>query len=212
LTPRYQAVISAEIAGKITILNFREGERFQNGKKLAEIKCAQHKARYDKANAELTITIRQHQANLRLMELKSIGSHEVDIAQANVSKARADVAFWKDVKTKCVIIAPFSGRVAKLHVHEHEYVAEGDKLMKIVDDHNLEIELLVPSDWQTWLKPGLGFNINIDETSKDYPAEVSMTGAQIDPVSQSFKVIGKIKGHFPELLPGMSGSVIFLDR
>jgi membrane fusion protein, multidrug efflux system len=209
LTSRYQAVISAEFAGKIKLLTFREGERFKKGKKLAEFECAEHQARYNKARAELTIRIKKHQANRRLQELRSIGSHEVEIALANVHKGKAEVALWQAIKKKCVIIAPFPGRVTKLYVHEYEYVAEGDPLMEIMNDRNLEIELIVPSSWQTWLRAGIGFNINIDETSQEYPAEVSIPGAEINSESQSFKVIGKIKGYFPELLPGMSGSVTF---
>jgi membrane fusion protein, multidrug efflux system len=212
LTPRYQAVISAELSGKVKLLTYREGESFRKGRKLVEFECAEKKARLNKARAEQTIMSKKLHASLRLQQLGSIGNHKVDIARANVSKAKAEVDYWQAIKNKCIITAPFSGRVAKHHVHEYEYVSEGDPLIKIVNDLNLEIDLIVPSNWQSWLKPGIGFNINIEETGGDYPAEVYIPGAEVNPDSQSFQLIGRIKGRFPELLPGMSGIVTFSPR
>ena len=67
----------------------------------------------------------------------------------------------------------------------------------------------MPSAWLRWLKTGFAFSVAVDETGKTYPATVVRTGARVDPVSQSIKVIGRITENAPELIPGMSGPVDF---
>ncbi len=65
----------------------------------------------------------------------------------------------------------------------------------------------MPSVWLRWLKVGSGFDVQIDETRKTYPAKFTRIGARVDPVSQSVKVAAAIHGRFPELMAGMSGKV-----
>ncbi|MBF0420967.1 MAG: efflux RND transporter periplasmic adaptor subunit [Magnetococcales bacterium] len=209
LTPRRHAVLSAELDGKIKSMSFREGESFKQGQTLVEFDCSEDMAWLRKAQAELKIEQKKHQAKLRMSEMKSIGALDVEISEATVEKARAEIALREARLKKCVIVAPFPGRIAESIAFAHEYISNGKPLMKIVDESNLEMELIVSSHWWKWLKRGVEFKIHIDETNQDYPAETLSLGAEINPVSQSFKVIGRIKGDFPELLPGMSGSVTF---
>jgi membrane fusion protein (multidrug efflux system) len=78
-------------------------------------------------------------------------------------------------------------------------------LLDVLDDRNLDVELIVPSRWIGWLKPGYRFQVHIDETEKDYSARISRLGGRVDPVSQSIRVSGEITDPATELLAGMSG-------
>ena len=100
-----------------------------------------------------------------------------------------------------------AGRVAEQKVREQQYVQPGQPLLDILDDSVLELEFLVPSVWLRWLTVGGGFEVQIDETRKTYPARFIRIGARVDPVSQSVKVAATIDGIFPELIVGMSGRV-----
>ncbi len=62
-----------------------------------------------------------------------------------------------------------------------------------------------PSRWLGWLKPGYAFQVHIEETDKTYPAEITRVGGRVDPVSQTIKVFGKIRGDAADLMAGMSG-------
>ena len=119
----------------------------------------------------------------------------------------AEVGAQQAVLGKCAISAPFAGRIAEQKVREQQYVQPGQALLDILDDSVLELEFLVPSSWLSWLKVGAGFQVDIDETKKTYPAKFIRIGARVDPVSQSVKVAAAIDGKFPELIAGMSGRV-----
>lgn len=207
LAPRRYTTISAEVGAKIKRIGVAEGASFRAGQPLVELDCSIQQAQLQKAKAVLDAAQKTFTSNKRLDELRSIGKVELDVSEAEVNKAKADVAAGSVVLSKCVIPAPFAGRVAEQKAREQQYVQPGQPLLDILDDSVLELEFIVPSRWLPWLKPGSAFQVHIDETNKSYPAKVQRIGARVDPVSQSVKLSAAISGHFPELIAGMSGRV-----
>ena len=208
LMPRRYTTIAAEIGAKVSSLPVPEGGAFRAGQMLVQFDCSIQKAQLDKAQAELEGAEQTLQSNLRLEQLNSVGQLELDLSKSAVGKAKAEVGANKAVLAKCQVAAPFAGRVAEQKVREQQFVQPGQALLDILDDSVLELEFLVPSVWLRWLKVGGGFEVQIDETRKNYPAKFTRIGARVDPVSQSVKVAAAINGKFPELIAGMSGKVL----
>lgn len=212
LTPKRYTTISAEIGARISRIHVGEGASFRAGQALISFDCSIQRAQLGKSQADLAAAEKTFAANKRLAELNSVGSVEVETSQALARKAAADVQMSRTLLNKCVVGAPFSGRIAEQKAREQQYVQPGQPLLEILDDSSLELEFLVPSRWLIWLRPKTSFVVRIDETGRSYPATVLRTGARIDPVSQSVKVKGVIAGRFPDLLAGMSGVVSFPQR
>jgi RND family efflux transporter MFP subunit len=209
LSPVRSTVLSTEIPGKIGDLTVREGDRFTEGQKLVVIDCTLHKARLDKAQAQLQGARKSYQVHSRLDKLGSNSGLEMENSIAQLAAAEAEVAMMRSFVEHCAVPAPFAGRVVELKVKRHQFVGEGHELLEILDDRELEVELAVPSRWLPWLTPGVPFVLHLDETGRQYPAKVVRLAARIDPVSQSIKIFGTIAGSFPELLAGMSGNATF---
>jgi len=207
LAPRRFTTVAAEIGAKVSRVAVAEGSAFRAGQVLVSFDCSLQQAQLQKAKAVLGAAERTFSANKRLDELNSVGKVELQASEAELGKARADVAANTVLLSKCAIPAPFSGRVAEQKVREQQYVQPGQALLEILDDSVLELEFLVPSRWLAWVKPGYAFQVRIDETGKTYPAKVQRIGARVDPVSQSIKLSAAIDGRFPELIAGMSGRV-----
>lgn len=207
LSPRQFTTLAAEIGARISQLPLREGATFKKGELLVRFDCTMQQALLNKARAELSAAGHTYTANQRLAALGSVGNVELSLSEAAQQKARAEVGAQQAVLDKCAITAPFSGRIAEQKVREQQFVQPGQALLEIIDDSVLELEFLVPSLWLSWIKPGLGFEVEIDETGRRYPATFTRIGARIDPVSQSIKVVAVIDGSHPELLSGMSGRV-----
>lgn len=207
LLPRRFTTLAAEIGAKINRLPVQEGGSFKTGQLLVSFDCAMPQAMLQKARAELQGVVQTHKANKRLAELNSVGLVELEQSGAAVAKVTAEVGAQLAVLGKCTIKAPFAGRIAEQKVREQQYAQPGQPLLDILDDSTLELEFLVPSSWLGWLKVGQGFQVDIDETHKSYPAKFIRIGARVDPVSQSIKIAAAINGKFPELIAGMSGRV-----
>ena len=205
LTPRQYTTLSSEMAGRIDRIATQVGAHFQKGDVLVEFDCAVQHAQLQRAQAVQTQAEKTFTIDQRLVALKSMGQLELDVAGAEVEKAKADVAAATAVTSKCTIAAPFSGITVEQKVRAFQYTTPGQALLDVLDDHGLEIELIAPSRWLSWLKPGHGFAVHIDETDKTYAAKITRLSGRVDPVSQSIKVIGEITGEAPELMAGMSG-------
>ena len=207
LRSRQVTSLSSELPAKIEKITLREGFRFEEGRVLIKLDCALIKAQHEKTKAVLVSTEKKYSVEKRLLELNSTGELDVQNAEAEMGKALADMEAGRVRLSKCVIRAPFSGRIVERKMGEHQFAQVGKEIIRIIDDKNLEIAFIVPSHWVTWLKPGYKFLYRVNETGKEYPAKVVQRGAQVDAVSRSIIMIGRtIDGH-KELIPGMSGIV-----
>lgn len=207
LAPYRSTTLAAEIGAKIRSLPVKEGGAFKSGQSLVSFDCSLQQAQLNRARAALSGAEATYKGNQRLMEFGTIGKIEMEVSETEVAKSRADVGTTSTMLSKCNIPAPFSGRVAELKVREQQYVQPGQPIMEIIDDSVLEIEFLVPSKWLAWIKAGTKLSIAIDETRKDYPAQIQRISARVDPVSQSVKLVATIDGRYPDLIAGMSGRI-----
>lgn len=212
LTSRNAVTISSELAARIATLSVREGDSFRAGQLLVGFDCSLYQSQLRKAEASIEAAAALVQSNLRLVELNSIGKFELAQAQAKLKEAQAEAASTRTVVSRCNILAPFNGRVAKRHAATHQYTSPGAPLLDILETGQLEVQMIVPSKWLAWLKPGAAFSVEVEELGKTFPAKVRRLGAQIDPVSQSVAVVGVIDSHHDALLPGMSGWAIYPQR
>ena len=208
LSPRRYTTLAAEIGAKVSRLPVAEGGAFKQGQVLIVFDCSMQAAQLNKAKAALSGADKTYSANKRLAELGSVGKLEMDVSEAEVAKNRAEVSSMGALLSKCSVAAPFAGRVAEQKIREQQYAQPGQALLEILDDSVLELEFIAPSRWLSWLKIGYGFQVQIDETNKSYPAKVLRIGAKVDPVSQSVKLAAAIDGKFPELIAGMSGKIL----
>jgi RND family efflux transporter MFP subunit len=212
LTSRNAVTISSELAARVAMLSLREGDFFRAGQPLVVFDCSLYQSHLRKAEASIEAASALVQSNLRLAELNSIGKFEVEQAQAKLKEAQAEAVTARTVVSRCSVNAPFNGRVAKRHVAAHQVVSPGTPVLDILEAAQLEVQMIVPSKWLAWLKPGTAFTVEVEELGKSFPAKVRRLGAQIDPVSQTVSVVGVIDSNQPVLLPGMSGWATFPAR
>ena len=206
-----QAALASQVQGRISQLPFKEGQRFKKGALLVALDCSKYEAELASAQAEHRGKKKTYENNLRLAEHDSVGTLELDISQAEAEKAFAAVSAAQVNVKGCTVRAPFSGRVVKMIVNEHENVFPNDQLISLLDDSLLEIELILPSRSLAWLKVGTQFEYAVDETGLRYPAAVQDIGASVDPASQTVKVKGLFRTQPDNVLAGMSGTASFAE-
>ena len=201
-------VLSAEMPGRINYIALQDGDTFQEGQLLMAFDCSLQEAQLEKADAQLSAAENTREGLERLAELNAIGLVELRNSEAEVLKARADVTYLQVMISRCQIMAPYDGRVIQHTVREHQTVQASQELIEIIDNARLALELLVPSQWLSWLTPGYRFEVQIEDTAKTYPVRLLRTAARVEAVSQTVRAVAEVDGDFPELLPGMSGTVL----
>ncbi|MBB5730868.1 efflux RND transporter periplasmic adaptor subunit [Sphingomonas prati] len=204
-----EAVIASRITARITSMPYKLGQSFGSGAVLASFDCSQARAQLNAANAATAAYRKTYETNVELDAYKAIGTNDVAVSKANMAKAAAEATAISSGLTDCAIRAPFAGRVVEQVAHQHEVAASGAPLMKIQNGNELEVQLIVPSRWLTWLTPGTPFRFKIDETGATLNASITRLGASVDPVSKTLRVIGFLNRGTGTVLPGMSGSAQF---
>jgi len=209
VVPEREAILSSDIQGRITGTPVRPGQSFKAGQLLMQLDCSELEARRQGAEALLSSSRRIEEAKRKLAQLGSVSELEVALAEADAAKAQAEATLYRVQASRCSIKAPFAGRVVERYVQSAETVVAGQKLLAIIDDGSLQAEVLVPSSWLRWLKPGQNFKIQVDETGQIYDLQVRDIGARVDSVSQSIPVYGLFVTPPEGLLAGMSGVAVF---
>lgn len=206
---RNEAMISTDLNFTIKELPFREGQRFAEGDVLAAFDCRDLEAQVKSAEAGLRAEKLTQDNNARLAKSRAVGKFEVEMSAAKRDQAEAELEAYKAKMSRCIIHAPYAGRIAFLRARIYEIPEPNQPLMQIVGEDDLEIETLLPSRWLRWVRPGVPFKITIDEIGDTRRAEVTRIAAVVDPVSQTVKVMGRLSDGTLGVLPGMSGPVAF---
>jgi membrane fusion protein (multidrug efflux system) len=209
---KQQPVISSEIAARVERVPLHDGEYFKKGDLLLSFNSELLSAQKDKAKAELDAAMLKLENSRQLEQLKAIGTLEVSLAEVEVKRRRAEMKITDIALSRCLIRAPFNGRVVARHIDEHESVAPNQKLLDIVSTDQVEIEVMGPSKWLTWLSPGQSFSVRIDALSFETEAKVISVGAVVDPVSGMVKFHGQLVKTTTNLLPGMMATVVLTGR
>ena len=207
-----EAVLSAEIAGRILDIPFDVGDTFAEGDTLVQFDCALYQAQLNGAQAALAGAYRTLANNRQLAALNSIGQLDVQLSEAAVVEAQAQVDSSEVITERCTMLAPYGGRVLDRLVNPFESVEAGQQLIAIADDGRPKITVIVPSVWLRWLEPGTGFQFNVDETGETHAATVESLGARIDPVSQTIEITARLGADATGLIIGMSGTATFPNR
>ena len=203
-----QATLSAEITARIVALPGREGDSFKKGDTLVAFDCEIFEAQRDKVQAELKGAQAKLENDRELEKSRSIGALEVVLSEVAVQRAKAEMRMAQINTDRCVIKAPWPGRVLQRKAQELEVAKLNQEVLSIVSTDTMEVMAIVPGQWVRSLKHGQAFEVRIDETGSRHNAEVVAIGSQVDAVSQTINVRGRI-ARDAKLLPGMTGSAYF---
>lgn len=209
LSPVQNAVLAARMSGRIEEIRVKDGETFSKGDVLIRFDCRRAEAMAARARATYDKKSRIAQNTAELVKFKSASPLEAEVARAEAAEAQAEVRLAQTEVDRCVIAAPFSGRVAEVKAKAHETLAEGTPILEVLDDAELEIEMVAPAALIPKLTPKSRFSVRVEDIDRVFPAEIVRLGGKLDPVSRTIKLYGRLLERAPELKAGMSGAALF---
>ena len=204
-----EAVLSSELAARIENIAVKEMQRFKKGDLLIQFDCSLYEAQKDVVSANANGALIKLKSDEQMLQMRSIGKYELELSISEYEKAKSELRIAELNVERCQIKAPFDGAVEEVVVNTFETIQPQVELMKIIQTDILELEMVVSSEWISWLTIGHPIKVYIDEIQKDFNASISGIGANVDPVSQTIQLKGTITDASPALLPGMSGRVVF---
>ena len=204
-----EAVLSSELAARINSISVKEMERFKKGDLLIQFDCSLYEAQKDVVRANENSALIKLKSDEQMLQMRSIGKYELELSISEYEKAKSELRIAELNVERCEIRAPFDGAVEEVVVNAFESIQPQVELMKIIKTDVLELEMVVSSEWVSWLTIGHPINVYIDEIQEEFNASISGIGANVDAVSQTIQLKGTITNASSALLPGMSGRVVF---
>ena len=204
-----EAILSSELAARIENIAVKEMQRFNKGDLLIQFDCSLYEAQKDVVSANSNSALIKLKSDEQMLQMRSIGKYELELSISEYEKAKSELRIAELNVERCQIKAPFDGAVEEVIVNTYETIQPQVELMKIIQTDILELEMVVSSEWVSWLKIGHPIKVYIDEIQKEFNASISGIGANVDAVSQTIQLKGTITDTSPALLPGMSGRFVF---
>ena len=205
LSPEVETILVSQMAGTILTLKASLGAAVTKGSTIVAFDCKEGQAKLRMAEAEFTSARETLETKKRLRKLEAAGDLEVSVASAAMDRASAAIGVSQAQLSQCMVAAPFSGRIVKVHVKPYQGVNIGTPLVELVNDGPLKLRLNVPSKLLRTLRIDTPFEVDIDETGKTYPAKVTAINGRVDAVAQTIELEASIDGRPLELLAGMTG-------
>jgi multidrug resistance efflux pump len=161
-----------------------------------------HASQVDLENAKRDVTVAE--TELELVESTATGELIRVIRDLAAAKGRSELARQK--LADCRIRGPWSGRVARVHVNEHELVDRGTPLIEVIDDSVLLAKALLPSAVFQSVSVGQELRLVVRETGETASAKVSHIAAALDAASVTFEVWAEVMNGDGRLRAGMNGT------
>lgn len=213
------AKVASEGSGAVVFVNFKEGDGVKAGQVLnrldsqildAQILSSQstldetlvnvQKAKKDFKRYEILIkqdAVSQSTYDDNFFNLQSL--------QNRVASLRANIKAQEIQKAKKVTLAPFSGIIVSKNIELGDWAGQGSVVAKLINPASAQVEVNLPQEIVSNLKPKMPVNIKIGE--KNYKGFVDVIIPKGDISTRTFPVKISFSKTPKNLLEGMSAFI-----
>ncbi len=208
LRSRQGVMMRPEVSGRVTQLNFRDGERVHMGQLLVQLDDQLPTAQVRQSRAELSIAIANHNRNKDLAAQNFISQRSVDESAANLDVAQAKLALAQATAARLKIVAPFDGLAGIRSVNVGDYLKDGADIVNIEDIDALFVDFRLPERFQNRVHRGQRASVVLDALpGARFVATIQAVDPLIDSNGRSVGVRGCIDNRDLRLRPGMFARV-----
>lgn len=215
LKSRQGVTIRPEVSGRITQLNFRDGDRVRKGQLLVQFDDQLQVAQVKQSQAELSIALANHKRNQDLVAQNFISQRSVEESAANLEVAQAKLALSKATAARLKITAPFDGIAGIRTVNVGDYLKDGGDVVNIEDISAVFVDFRLPERFQSKVKKGQSALVNMDALpGRKFTAIIQAIDPLVDANGRSVGVRACIDNRQNQLRPGMFARVnaVFGER
>ncbi|MDB5891874.1 MAG: efflux transporter periplasmic adaptor subunit [Polaromonas sp.] len=208
LRSRRSVVLRPEVSGRITQLNFTDGQRVRKGQVLVQLDDDLPRAQIQQSEAELSIARANQKRNQELVAQNFISQRSLDESAANLQVAQAKLSLAKATAARLKIIAPFDGIAGIRLVNVGDYLKDGADIVNIEDIDAIYVDFRLPERFQSKVRRGQAAVLDIDALpGRRYNAQIQAIDPLIDANGRSVGLRGCVDNRQLQLRPGMFARV-----
>ncbi|MDP3618597.1 MAG: efflux RND transporter periplasmic adaptor subunit [Ramlibacter sp.] len=215
LRSRQSVVLRPEVSGRVTRLNFRDGDRVRRGQLLVQFDDQLPMAQVQQAQAELSIAQANHNRNQELVAQNFISKQRVDESAANLQVSQAKLSLARATASRLRIVAPFDGIAGIRTVSVGDYLKDGADIVNLEDLDAMFVDFRLPERFQTRIARGQTAFVELDALpGRRFTAVIQAIDPLVDANGRSVGIRGCIDNRQLQLRPGMFARVnaVFGER
>lgn len=195
--------ISTEDSGRITAINFKDGQTAVKGMPIVQLDNVKALADYQSAVTASNVTQTKYRRSKVLLN-EAVSQQELDQLQADVESKKADVQKAQSVLNNKKVLAPFNGVLGTFKVQVGDYVSAGASIVTIVNTDQLRVDYSIPERRLPELKIGQLVKVTVSAyPNKMFYGTVSYISPSINPDTRAVPVQAMINNSKHLLSPGM---------
>jgi RND family efflux transporter MFP subunit len=218
-----QSTVSAQVAGRITAVNFDVGDYVKAGQVIVRIDpselsqaVAGSRAQVAQAEAQLANAKANYDRQVQLFQQKFISQAALDrataefrAAQASAQAARAGAGQTATVRSYTTLTAPFSGVVMSRHVEVGEMASPGKPLMTGFDPSDLRVVANIPQYKLVDVQKAAKVSVEIPSLKKWIEAKGVTVLPSADTATHTIKVRIDLPENLSGVIPGIYARAYF---
>jgi len=202
-----QVDLSAEVSGRVTRINFREGSRVQRGQLLLQINDAELQAQRQRLRYRIELAETREQRQRRLLEIGGASQDEYDGAAGELNVLRAELALTDAQIARTRLHAPFSGVIGLRQVSEGAYVSPQTLIATLQALSPMKVEFAVPERYTGRIRIGSTVTFRVAGSQQPYRGEVYAVEPSVDRDTRQLLVRARVPNPEGTLLPGAFADV-----
>lgn len=136
--------LSFRVAGEVSKLAVKEGDRVQQGDVLAELDPTDYQLDVDNASARYSVVNSQYQRSAPLVKKGLLAKSQFDEIAAERQIASAELQLAKLRLSFTQLLAPMDGIISRVNVDQFENIQVGQQVVNIHSVDNVEVLIQLP--------------------------------------------------------------------
>lgn len=201
-------IVRAEQSGRITALNFKEGQPVKVGQMLVQLDDSVARAELEQARANQKLGKAKFDRAAELKERNFISGQAKDEAENVMRVADATVSLAEAKLTKLTIKAPFSGTAGLRTASLGDYVKDGQDIVNLEKTDLIKVDFKVPEFFQSKIAVGQSLSVALDALpGQTFTGKVYALNPQLDTAGRAVVLRAQMDNRSRLLRPGMFARV-----
>jgi membrane fusion protein, multidrug efflux system len=202
IIPNEEVEVRSEISGRITAINFKEGEYVSKGTVLIRINDADLQAQLNKLGFQKKLAQVNEERQRKLLEKEAISQREYDISITNLNSIGADIENLQAQIAKTVIRAPFNGQIGLRYVSLGSYLSPATRITTLTNLVPVKIDFSVPAKYANIVRKGTNITFTTENDDDKHSGSVYAVETKIDPNTRTVMLRATSPNNSRRLVPG----------
>ena len=215
LEPVQGVMVSAEVGGRVTRIDFASGAAVQAGDVLLRLDTSSEEAQLASAEAAAALA-KADLTRVRAMDARKLSSQDaLDAAEAKAKETQAQVVNMRALIAKKTVRAPFGGRLGLRLVNLGQVLQEGDQIVSLQTLDPIYVDFSIPQQRLGDLRRDMTVRVRADAApGETFSGAIIAVSPEVDAVTRSVRVRAQIANPGERLRAGMFArvEVVLPDR